>query len=153
MTRWIRNGVIGFVGLVVVLVVGGALYQYVGNAIDQRRYSPPGKLVDVDGHRLHLYCTGEGSPTVVMDAMGQGWSVHWSRVQPAIAKFTRVCSYDSAAGKDARYFSLETRERRTRQSLCARLVKVISIVPIQAGVRRTRSFRSGSRDRNRNRKA
>ena len=94
MMRWIRYGIGGLLGLVIVLGVVGALYQFIGTALDQRRYPPPGKLVDIGGHRLHLYCTGAGSPTVVMDALGFGWSLHWSIVQPEIAKFTRVCSYD-----------------------------------------------------------
>jgi pimeloyl-ACP methyl ester carboxylesterase len=95
MKRWVRYGIRVLLGLVVVSVVG-ALYQFIGNAIDQRRYPPPGKLIDVGGHQLHLYCTGAGSPTVVLDAMGNGWSLYWSTVQPEIAKFTRVCSYDRA---------------------------------------------------------
>jgi|GEM_PF-5958301 len=28
---------------------------------------PPGKLVDLGGHRLHMNCTGKGSPTVVVE--------------------------------------------------------------------------------------
>ena len=58
--------------------------------------SPPGDLVDVGGYRLHLVCRGEGTPTVVLDAgMSDAW-VTWSKVQPALAKTTRVCSFDRA---------------------------------------------------------
>ena len=53
---------------------------------------PLGKLVDVGGYRVHLYCTGEGTPTVVI--VGAGFSFNWGLVQPGVAKFTRVCSYD-----------------------------------------------------------
>lgn len=63
---------------------------------DALRHSPPGKLVDIGGRRLHIYCTGTGSPTVVMDAGGGGSSLDWSWVQPEVAKFTRVCTYDRA---------------------------------------------------------
>lgn len=60
-------------------------------------FSAQGKLVDVGGHRLYLNCTGEGSPTVILDAgLGDDSSNSWSDVQPEIAKFTRVCSYDRA---------------------------------------------------------
>ena len=72
MTRWIRNGVLGLVGLVIALGVIGALYQFIGNAVDQHRYPPLGELVDVGGYRLHLYCTGIGSPTVVLGSMSPG---------------------------------------------------------------------------------
>jgi len=55
--------------------------------------SPPplGQLVDVGGYRVHLYCTGQGSPTVV--AIG-GFSMDWALVQSEVAQFTRICTYD-----------------------------------------------------------
>jgi pimeloyl-ACP methyl ester carboxylesterase len=57
---------------------------------------PPGRLVDVGGFNMHIYCTGEGSPTVILDAgLGQG-TLYWSQIQEGIAKHTRVCSYDRA---------------------------------------------------------
>jgi pimeloyl-ACP methyl ester carboxylesterase len=54
--------------------------------------APLGKLVDVGGYRVHLYCTGTGSPTVVI--VGAGYSFDWGLVQPEVARFTQVCSYD-----------------------------------------------------------
>lgn len=54
------------------------------------------KPIDVGGYRLHINCTGTGSPTVILDN-GLGLpSSTWSLVQPQVAKFTRVCSYDRA---------------------------------------------------------
>src|SRR5258708_11038720 len=53
---------------------------------------PLGKLVDVGGYRVHLYCAGTGSPTVMI--VGAGFSFDWALVQPEVAKFTRVCTYD-----------------------------------------------------------
>jgi pimeloyl-ACP methyl ester carboxylesterase len=58
--------------------------------------SPPGRLVDIGGRRLHLNCTGQGSPTVVFENGGGAFSIDWALVQPAIAKTTRACSYDRA---------------------------------------------------------
>ena len=53
-------------------------------------------LVDIGGRRLHLSCTGSGSPTVILEA-GMGDSLAtWKAVQPAAAEITRVCSYDRA---------------------------------------------------------
>lgn len=60
---------------------------------------PPGRLVDLGGWRVHLNCTGERSarqPTVILEAGAGGFSVDWSLVQPQVAKFARVCSYDRA---------------------------------------------------------
>lgn len=53
-------------------------------------------LVDVGGYRLFLRCTGEGSPTVILDAAARATSETWSQIQPEVASFTRVCSYDRA---------------------------------------------------------
>jgi len=60
-------------------------------------YTQPGQLVAVAGaRRLNLRCLGSGAPTVVLDAGGANFSDTWRFVQPAIARFTRVCSYDRA---------------------------------------------------------
>jgi pimeloyl-ACP methyl ester carboxylesterase len=62
-------------------------------------FPPPGKLVDIGGWRLHLNCTGEsraGRPTVILEPGIGAFSVEWSLVQPGVAKFARVCSYDRA---------------------------------------------------------
>ena len=59
----------------------------------------PGRLIDLGGWRLHLNCTGErrpAQPTVVLEAGAGGFSVDWSLVQPEVARFARVCSYDRA---------------------------------------------------------
>lgn len=53
-------------------------------------------LFDVGGYRLFLRCTGQGSPTVILDAALGGTSATWAQIQPAVAGFTRVCSYDRA---------------------------------------------------------
>jgi pimeloyl-ACP methyl ester carboxylesterase len=45
---------------------------------------------------MHIDCTGEGTPTVILDAgLGDSY-VTWRKVQPRIAQYTRVCSYDRA---------------------------------------------------------
>lgn len=57
---------------------------------------PPGELVDVGGRALHVYCTGAGEPTVILDAGLGGNSLEWVQVQGRVSDFTRVCSYDRA---------------------------------------------------------
>lgn len=56
----------------------------------------PGQLVDVGGFKMHLHCTGEGSPTVILAAGLDDFSIFWSQVQPEVARVRRVCSYDRA---------------------------------------------------------
>jgi len=64
--------------------------------INPTRPSPPGKLVDAGGHRLHLNCIGRASPTILMEAGAGDFSFDWSLVQPKVARFARVCTYDRA---------------------------------------------------------
>ncbi len=63
-----------------------------------KKYPPPGQLVDIGDFRLHLNCQGcaQGAcnPTVVMEAAD--FSTTWALVQPEVAKFARVCTYDRA---------------------------------------------------------
>jgi pimeloyl-ACP methyl ester carboxylesterase len=57
---------------------------------------PPGRLIDIGGRRLHLNCTGKGSPTIVAESGLGAFSSDWALVQPEVSKFTRFCSYDRA---------------------------------------------------------
>jgi pimeloyl-ACP methyl ester carboxylesterase len=87
----------GILAVVLVLLVAGAIYEPIAEAADAQAYPPPGQLVDVGGHRLHIHCTGSGSPTVIIDAGWGDWSTSWgATVQPEVAKTTRVCTYDRA---------------------------------------------------------
>jgi hypothetical protein len=57
---------------------------------------PPGRLVDLGGHRLHVHCTGAGSPTVVVENGFGDFSFDWILVQFRVSRFTRICTYDRA---------------------------------------------------------
>lgn len=94
--RLLGYGLLGLMGLLLVLLGCGATYEAIASRRAARRYQAPGQLVDVGGHRLHLHCLGQGSPTVVLDT-GLGMpSASWALVQPAVAQWTRVCAYDRA---------------------------------------------------------
>ncbi|MBF2759500.1 MAG: alpha/beta hydrolase [Ectothiorhodospiraceae bacterium AqS1] len=58
--------------------------------------SPPGKLIDIGGHRLHLHCEGQGEGTVIFESGLGGNSLDWVLVRPKVAAFARACSYDRA---------------------------------------------------------
>jgi pimeloyl-ACP methyl ester carboxylesterase len=84
------------------LVLGVAVIALVVEAVTERRerrlFTPPGRLVDVGGHRLHLLATGQGhpGPIVILDAGMISFSSNWAWVQPAVAEFARVVAYDRA---------------------------------------------------------
>lgn len=62
----------------------------------QPGHTPPGRLVDIGGYRLHLNCTGKNGPAVVLIAGAGDFSFDWGLVQPGVSRFARVCSYDRA---------------------------------------------------------
>src|SRR5262245_54982423 len=58
--------------------------------------NPVGKLVDLGGRRLRTIISGKGSPAVVMENGSGAFSIDWALVQPEVAKFTQICTYDRA---------------------------------------------------------
>ena len=80
----------------VVLTLVGYIYEPIAEAADAKAYPPPGQMVDVGGYRLHIHCTGTGSPTVVIESGWGDMSASWGWVQPEVAKTTRICTYDRA---------------------------------------------------------
>lgn len=80
-----------------VILLLGILYEALAGAVERRRYPPPGRLVDVGGHRLHLWETGTGDgPTVVLESGAGNPGILWARVQQALARSARVVIYDRA---------------------------------------------------------
>jgi pimeloyl-ACP methyl ester carboxylesterase len=67
-----------------------------GAAPGDQLYAHRGQLVSADATRLNLYCMGTGTPAVVFDSGWEDWAPVWAIVQPAVAKWTRACSYDRA---------------------------------------------------------
>lgn len=94
--RWVWWGVAAVVGFLLAAVLLGLLWQATASARDERRFPPPGRLVDVGGHRLHIHCLGEEGPTVVFDAGIGSWSVSWWKVQRQVAGLARACVFDRA---------------------------------------------------------
>ena len=90
------RGLAAVLVLVILLVSIGTVYQITTSAQDREIYAPQGALVQVNGNAMHLYCMGEGSPTVILEAGVGGNTLLWAYIQPAIAEVTRVCAYDRA---------------------------------------------------------
>ena len=74
----------------------GLVYQVLGTRRDSKLHPPPGKLVDLGTHRLHLLESGRGGPTVVLEAGLMSTMLSWSELQRALAGSFRVVSYDRA---------------------------------------------------------
>ena len=96
MWRWTMRIVVVLGAFLIVAALSGATYQWLATRKELAATPPPGHLVDIGGYRLHLWCTGDGAPAVILDTGLGGSSADWGFVQPDVARFTRVCSYDRA---------------------------------------------------------
>ncbi len=95
--RWIGRALL----VVLILFLGLVSYLLVREFITRNEfralYPPPGKMVSIGTHAIHLNCVGSGSPTVVFEAdLDQYGSLSWVPVQQRIGELTRACSYDRA---------------------------------------------------------
>lgn len=86
--------VLGLTVTLTVLIPIGLAYQARALRIDRVRFPPPGRMVSVDEFRLHLYCQGSGSPTIILEAgLGDG-ALIWSNIIAPLAEHSQVCAYD-----------------------------------------------------------
>lgn len=88
----------GLLGLILVLPVIGLSAEYALQAYDDRRYPPPGEMVDIGTQRMHIYCEGEAQPgpVVVLDNGFGVMSLNWFPFIHRVAEFAHVCVYDRA---------------------------------------------------------
>jgi pimeloyl-ACP methyl ester carboxylesterase len=96
MKRFARMTFVALLLVAACLMVTGALYEMIGHWRDTRRFCERGRLVQVGSVVMNIDCSGEGSPTVVLESGSGGPSIDWLMVQPEVSKFARVCSYDRA---------------------------------------------------------
>ena len=83
-------------GVLLGLILLGMIYQRLAERRDDARFPPPGRLVSVGDHRLHIWCAGRGSPVVLLISGDGTPSVTLYAAQQRIAAVTTACSYDRA---------------------------------------------------------
>ena len=96
---WLARGAVALFILFIALSLAGLVYQSLGTAQDTREFPAAGRLVDIGGRNVHIYCTGaaiDGRPTVILETLSGGLSPYWAWVQSEVARTTRVCSYERA---------------------------------------------------------
>ena len=93
---WGKRIILSILALFLVLVVITLLLGAKAKADLIAKYPAPGQMIGVGGYRLHINCTGTGSPTVVIEAGLGEPSLMWALVQPQVSTTTRVCAYDRA---------------------------------------------------------
>lgn len=87
---------LGFLAVLLLLIGLGFGYEWIADKRAASAYPPPGKLVDVGGHRLHLQIQGNGSPVIVMEAGSGETSLSWRNIPAELSKYATVVSYDRA---------------------------------------------------------
>lgn len=94
--KWLKRGALFLVTSLIVATSLGFIIERRARSTAAAAFPPPGQMVDAEGGPLHLRCTGQGRPTVILEAGASQPSVAWWPVQNEVAEFTRVCSYDRA---------------------------------------------------------
>ena len=76
-------------------------------------------MIDIGTHSLHIRCTGNGRPTVVIDTGHGDVAEKWHGIQDQLAQGNRVCTYDRAGygqsepGPKPRHSRRSARELKT----------------------------------------
>jgi pimeloyl-ACP methyl ester carboxylesterase len=117
--------------LLAAAVAGSAGFNAVADLWFRVRHPAEGQIEWVDGYRMHINCVGSGSPALVLEAgLGSG-TLSWAAVQPALARTTRVCSYDRAGfglsdtrpgPRDADHIAVELHELLMRAGVTGPIV-------------------------------
>jgi pimeloyl-ACP methyl ester carboxylesterase len=119
--NWSRRALLYPAFVVLGLIAIGGAFETVTEATTSNSPSA-GRSYLVDGHRLFLNCVGSGSPTVVLfNGLGER-TPSWAWVQPAVARETRVCTFDRAG----QGWSGDARERQDGHQLAADLHGLLS---------------------------
>ena len=132
--RWrraVERIVLTLVILFVAAIAGSASYNSIALVWFRVHNPPPGDIYLVNGHEMHMVCTGSGSPTIVLDAGLGNDTLIWGGVQPVLALTTRVCAYDRAgfglsealpAPRDADHIAGELHELLTQAKVTGPIV-------------------------------
>src|SRR5438128_4126491 len=82
--------------LIIALTLAGTAYERIGQHLDRKRLPQIGRSVDIGGRTLNIFCSGSGSPAVILDTGGDNPGLAWEQTRAEIAKFTQACWYDRA---------------------------------------------------------
>lgn len=97
--RWrriVERIVLTGISVCLLVVLASTAFNVFATQYYWSKHPVPGRIYMVDGHKMHLYCTGAGSPTIVLDAGLGNDGLIWGKVQPELSKTTHVCAYDRA---------------------------------------------------------
>jgi len=88
--------ILSLVTLVAVVAAASTTYNAIAHEVFAAHHPAPGQIYVVNGYKMHLWCAGEGSPTIILESGAGNDSLVWGKVKPGLSNTTRVCSYDRA---------------------------------------------------------
>jgi pimeloyl-ACP methyl ester carboxylesterase len=94
--RILSRSAVVVIALGLISAAAGFVFEKHVTTRDAKRFAMPGRLIDAGGFRMHLDCTGTGSPAVILEGGFVNSWLEWEKIQPALARTTQVCSYDRA---------------------------------------------------------
>jgi pimeloyl-ACP methyl ester carboxylesterase len=114
-------------GILIAILGVGAIYQALATSRDRKRFLLPGKVVQINDRSWHYQIMGEGHPTVIVESGAGGTHLDWQLVQPEVAKFTRILTYDRAGYG----WSDSSLEPRTAEQVVGELRQLLREVELQ----------------------
>ena len=117
----------GLLVLLILLGIGGMIYEARAETAVSTLYPAPGQIVEVNGRDMHIKCVGEGSPTIILDAGQGGWSSDWAKIMPKLSENNGVCAYDRAGYG----WSDEVKEGRSPQDAADDLAALLTAAQIE----------------------
>ena len=93
--RWLKIALKSLIVLIALVLVAGTVYEQLSRRRDRARLPQIGASYDIGGRSLNLFCSGSGTPTVILES-ASGIGLEFQPAQTEIAKFTRACWYDRA---------------------------------------------------------
>lgn len=94
--KWLKRCLIVILVLIIIVLGSGIIYEAVSESQDLNNYPAPGKIINVDGHNMHIYSEGQGPETVVF---ASGWGIEcpyaeYSPIYTKLSQHTRIVVYD-----------------------------------------------------------
>jgi pimeloyl-ACP methyl ester carboxylesterase len=114
------------VGVLAAVLVGGVVYQAIGEALDRQKFPPLGRLIEAVGRHWHIVDSGSGATAVVFESGLAASCLNWTRVREEVALFARACAYDRVSLG----WSDSARPPRVASTLVAELHAVLAAAQI-----------------------
>lgn len=129
--KWTLRIALGTALLLVMVLITGFLYENSKRKSVKNKYPAPGKMINVDGHQIHVRFIGQGDVTIIMDAgLGELGSFGFLPIETQLAKHAQILLYDRAGCN----WSEKSSTKRTPDQIAKELNQVVKQLQITGPV-------------------